>query len=157
MIRTFKKSDKSQVIALISKIQRKEFNIQITPEHQPDLQNIPQFYQKNDGNFWVAIDKGGLVIGTIALLGIGHHEGALRKMFVRSDYRGMGIAKQLLETLFKWARGHQMHTIYLGTTTAFLAAHRFYEKNGFIECSEKDLPSSFPIMSVDKKFYRITL
>jgi hypothetical protein len=43
---------------------------------------------------------------------------------------------------------------FLGTTPRFLAAHRFYEKNGFSEVEPGDLPSTFPIMAVDKKFYR---
>ncbi|MDA2424244.1 GNAT family N-acetyltransferase, partial [Bacillus cereus] len=44
--------------------------------------------------------------------------------------------------------------IYLGTTVKFLAAHRFYEKNGFESVSIDELPKNFPVLQVDKKFYR---
>ena len=44
--------------------------------------------------------------------------------------------------------------VYLGTTPQFLAAHRFYEKNGFISIALKDLPEDFPVLQVDKKFYK---
>jgi RimJ/RimL family protein N-acetyltransferase len=44
--------------------------------------------------------------------------------------------------------------IYLGTTAEFLAAHRFYEKNGFKEIAKSQLPPAFPIMAVDTKFYK---
>ena len=39
--------------ALIVGIQRDEFQIPITLEDQPDLQDIPGFYQQGAGNFWV--------------------------------------------------------------------------------------------------------
>ncbi len=36
-----------------------------------------------------------------------------------------------LEVLIDWCKFHDVHEIYLGTTTKFLAAHHFYEKSGF--------------------------
>ena len=47
-----------------------------------------------------------------------------------------------------------MNEVYLGTTASFLAAHRFYAKNGFREISSSALPPGFPVMLVDTKFYR---
>ena len=41
----------------------------------------------------------------------------------------------------------------MNATEKFLAAHRFYEKNGFIELQKVALPKAFPIMAVDSKFY----
>ncbi|OQP47833.1 GNAT family N-acetyltransferase [Niastella populi] len=146
---------KRQVIELIVPIQREEFNIPITPADQPDLQQIPAFYQKDNGNFWLAL-AGDSVVGTIALLDIGDHKGALRKMFVHKEYRGKihGTGQLLLNTLISWAQQKSYTEIYLGTTTAFLAAHRFYEKNGFEEITVPELPVSFPRMEVDVKFYK---
>lgn len=146
---------KQQVVELIVPIQQEEFNIPITPADQPDLQQIPIFYQNNNGNFWLAI-KDGRVVGTISLLDIGNHQGALRKMFVHKDYRGKehGTARLLLNTLFSWAKEKAYTDIYLGTTAKFLAAHRFYEKNNFEEVTVPELPVSFPRMEVDVKFYR---
>lgn len=147
-----------QVIDLILSIQQDEFQIPITAEQQPDLLNIQGFYQKSDGNFWIAVDDN-TVIGTIALLDIGNQHAALRKMFVHQSYRGkeMGVAKRLLNTLLDHAREQKLTAIYLGTTAAFHAAHRFYEKNGFVEIAKAALPSSFPVMAVDTKFYRYTI
>ncbi|NGX35730.1 MAG: hypothetical protein K1000chlam1_00563 [Candidatus Anoxychlamydiales bacterium] len=153
IIQIYKEKYQKQVISLISEIQQEEFDINISPDQQPDLKEISNFYQKDNGNFWIALDKN-RVIGTIALLDIGNNETALRKMFVHKDYRGMDVAKKLLETLLQWARKRFIKTIYLGTTPAFLAAHRFYEKNGFIEIQKEELPKNFPIMEVDKKFYK---
>ena len=146
------------VIDLIVSIQQKEFGLPITAADQPDLADIPGFYQTGLGNFWVAL-QGDRVAGTVALLDIGSGRAALRKMFVHPDFRGRGwgTAKELLAELLEWAGQKGMQEIYLGTTPKFLAAHRFYEKKGFEEIGRQDLPASFPIMAVDTKFYRYIL
>jgi len=142
------------VVAVILPIQQQEFEIPITLEAQADLRDIERFYQKGHGNFWVALVEG-RVIGTIALLDIGNHAAALRKMFVAAEWRGARhqVAAKLLETLLAWSRSRRIERVYLGTTAKFLAAHRFYEKNGFSELDRRNLPPAFPVMDVDTKFY----
>ena len=149
---------KSQIVELILKIQREEFGIPISLEDQPDLQNIPDFYQTGNGNFWIALN-GEKVIGTIAAVDIKDSRLALRKMFVDANYRGKGIAagNKLLYSLLSWAKAKYIQEVYLGTTEKFKAAHRFYEKNGFLEINESDLPATFPLMQVDTKFYQLSL
>jgi GNAT superfamily N-acetyltransferase len=139
---------------LIVGIQREEFSIDITAEQQPDLHDIPGFYQVRRGNFWVAISDD-RVVGTISLLDIGDHQGALRKMFVHRGFRGpqAGTANLLLDTVLDWARTKGVLEIFLGTTSKFLAAHRFYEKNDFSEIAQSALPAAFPIMAVDTRFF----
>ncbi len=145
----------SDVGELIVGIQRDEFAIDITADQQPDLQDIPGFYQARSGNFWVA-SADGRIVGTIALLDIGSQQAALRKLFVHRDFRGpaLGTAQRLLGTLLGWARDREIREIFLGTTAKFLAAQRFYEKSGFTEIMRSALPPAFPIMTVDVKFYR---
>ena len=157
-IRPFCMDDEQQVVDLIVSIQKKEFNIPIAEEDQPDLHDIPNYYQKNQGNFWVALHSE-VVVGTISLLDIGNGQSALRKMFVHQHYRGSEkrTARNLLKTLLDWATTKRLREIFLGTTPQFLAAHRFYEKNGFTEISKEDLPETFPIMEVDTKFYKYEL
>jgi N-acetylglutamate synthase-like GNAT family acetyltransferase len=143
---------------LILAIQKDEFQIDIDLERQPDLSDIPSFYQTQLGNFWIAkFDE--KVIGTIALLDIGNRQTALRKMFVEKIFRGkpFQIGQQLLETLILYARAVKVEEIYLGTTEKFVGAQRFYEKNGFAEIDKHDLPNSFPRMTVDVKFYKLKL
>jgi len=146
------------VVSVILPIQQSEFGIPITLEAQPDLLDIAGFYQHGIGNFWVALEAGA-VVGTIALLDIGNRQAALRKMFVASSHRGPahGVAKALLQTLLAWCHAHSVREVFLGTTSKFLAAHRFYEKNGFRELAKDALPEKFPIMAVDTKFYGLSL
>jgi len=144
-----------QVLDLILNIQQNEYNIPITKSDQPDLFTIGDFYQNGIGNFWVAL-IGDQVVGTISLLDIGNQQVALRKMFVDKDYRGAkyNTASLLLKNAINWAHEKAIKAIYLGTTPQFLAAHRFYEKNGFTEIGTTELPQSFPVLQVDKKFYQ---
>ena len=143
---------------LIVGIQRDEFQIPITLDDQPDLRDIPAFYQQGAGNFWVAVSKNE-VVGTVALLDLGNHQAALRKMFVHASYRGPGhgVSARLLDTLLEWSRTRGVKHIYLGTTEKFLAAHRFYERNAFRRVVPDELPANFPKMAVDSRFYRRTL
>ena len=85
-IKIYSEIYRDQVARLILSIQQTEFQIPITLQDQPDLSDISNFYQKNNGNFWVAVLEN-IVIGTIALLDIGNNSGALRKMFVDANYR----------------------------------------------------------------------
>lgn len=154
-VRTFSPAHAERVASLIVSIQREEFGIPITLDAQPDLRDIAGFYQHGAGNFWVAL-HGDRVVGSIALLDIGDAKGALRKMFVAPEFRGRehGAAGLLLAELLDWSRSRRLSGIFLGTTAKFLAAHRFYEKNGFHEIGRDELPAAFPVMTVDTKFYR---
>jgi len=71
---------------LILEIQQLEFHIDIDITRQPDLFDITNFYQTGKGNFWIARSQNA-VFGTIALLDIGDHQAALRKMFVDKNLR----------------------------------------------------------------------
>jgi N-acetylglutamate synthase-like GNAT family acetyltransferase len=145
---------KDQIIPMILKIQTEEFSVPVTIDDQPDLLNIPSFYVKGNGNFWVATENDN-VIGTIALCDIGNFQCALRKMFVAQEYRGKEkmVAHQLLAALLDWCKEKNVSDVYLGTVATFYAAHRFYEKNGFKEIEKHMLPTSFPVMAQDSKFY----
>ncbi|MEX0297487.1 MAG: GNAT family N-acetyltransferase, partial [Kordiimonas sp.] len=95
------------------------------------------------------------IVGTIALIDIGNKQVALRKMFVKEAFRGKqyGVASRLLEHVLDYAGQRALSQIFLGTTDKFIAAHRFYEKNGFDLIDVEELPDSFPRMKVDTRFY----
>src|SRR5438105_990446 len=76
-----------RIVDLILPIQQIEFNVPVTLAQQSDLLDIESFYIAPGGNFWGAFSEGQLV-GTIALIAIGHQAGAIRKMFVRKEFRG---------------------------------------------------------------------
>jgi hypothetical protein len=59
-----------------------------------------------------------------------------------------------LSAALAWAAEKNTRNIFLGTMSRFLAAHRFYEKNGFDLVTRETLPETFPVMAVDTRFYR---
>ena len=146
---------KQDIISLVVGIQQDELGVPITADDQPDLANVQAYYMKGKGNFWLMLDKE-QVVGTIALIDIGNSEAVLRKMFVHPSYRGskIGVAQVLLQKLLTWCSNNGIKTIFLGTIDIMKAAHRFYEKNGFIKLDKLELPSKFPVMKVDNVFYK---
>jgi len=146
---------KEQAASLIVGIQAGEFGVPITLADQPDLLSVDEFYRHGRGDFWVAL-KDGQVVGTVALRDIGNSQGALRKMFVHPKHRGAekGVAAGLLNCLLDETKRRGFQEIFLGTTEAFHAAHRFYEKHGFELISPEELPPPFPRMKQDTRYYR---
>ncbi len=153
-IQPFENQDTNQIVELILNIQQNEFQVPITINDQQDLLNIPSFYQKLKGNFWVA-KADGEVVGTIALIDCGENIGAIRKMFVKKEFRGKehGIAQKLFDILENSARENGFTNIYLGTLERLQAAIRFYERNEFTLIEKQNLPSVFPLMAVDTHFF----
>lgn len=157
-IEQIKNEYSAAVIDIILPIQQIEFNVAITLEDQPDLLDIETNYYTSGGGFWGAKINGELV-GTIALIKFAEDSGAIRKMFVKKEYRGKEyrIAQSLLEELISYCRKNGIDKLYLGTVTKLEAALRFYEKNGFQPIEKTDLPELFPLMSADNTFRQLSL
>jgi len=146
------------VIDLILNIQQKEFNVPITIDDQPDLLHIDEFYFATGGNFWGAFINNELV-GTIALVKFDEKAAAIRKMFVKKEFRGSeySIAQKLLEILITYCCENGIDEVYLGTVSILQAALRFYEKNHFKIIEKENLPAKFPLMNADNVFCFLNL
>ena len=157
-IKEYSNENYDKIMDMILDIQVNEFHLSIDRKSQSDLYSIRDFYQTGCGNFWLAEDNAE-IIGTAALKDIGDNQAALRKMFVKKDYRGKSknVSRLLLESVLHWSREKKINKIFLGTTDKFTAAQRFYEKNGFIEIHHTELPEGFPLMKVDSIFYMYEL
>lgn len=157
-IEEYRDEYRDQIIDFILNIQNNEFKLGLTIDDQRDLLDITHYYKRDHGNFWVALSNR-TVIGTVSLLDITNNQVALRKLFVNAEYRGSEyqVAHLLVRKAVQWSQSKGKEDIYLGTTSRYHAAHRFYEKNGFIEIEKADLPGTFPIMRVDTKFYSYRL
>jgi GNAT superfamily N-acetyltransferase len=147
-----------QILDLILPIQQIEFNVPVTLDGQPDLLDVEQYYHGTGGCFWGAFADGQLV-GTIALIATGHQAGAIRKMFVKKEFRGkeQGIAQKLLSELIVYCAKHDIKDLYLGTVDMLKAAHRFYERNGFERLKSEQMPAYFPRMMGENVYYHLSL
>lgn len=154
-IRPFEPRMARDAVSVVLPIQREEFGFDIGVDDQPDLQDIPSLYHLGKGGFWLAYD-GQLPVGTIGLHDIDGTSAALRKMFVVRTHRGREhrVAARLLQALERHAEASGLSAVLLGTTERFRAAHRFYEKSGFVQVNADELPAGFLKMEVDTRFYR---
>lgn len=156
----FAASHTRSVQDLIVAIQQRELGLPITLADLTDLHDIARTYRTGSGNFWVALRKPeNAIVGTIGLFDLGEGVAELRKMYVDASVRGRehAVAPRLLDVLLAWSRAHGIRTIFLGTGSDFHAAHRFYEKHGFVEVPRGLLPSGFPQVAAETKFYSLSL
>lgn len=153
-----KNESAAAIIDLVLPIQQIEFKVAITLSDQPDLLDIDNVYYKNGGAFWGA-KAAGKLLGTIAMIKFSDNAVALRKMFVKKEFRGkeLGIAQHLLENLMIHCKNNGIDHLYLGTVPVLQAALRFYERNGFRKMEKTDLPAQFPLMGGDSVFYQLSL
>ncbi|WP_414052579.1 GNAT family N-acetyltransferase [Macrococcus animalis] len=146
-------SYKEQLIDFILGIQKDEFEIQISREDQPDLENVQSNYLDQGGQFWLAVNNNDEIIGCVALVKLAINNAALKKMFVNQDYRNLKIGKKLLDKVIMTSKNNSIASIYLGTIDKFVSAQHFYSNNGFTLIDKKDIPDDFPVMAVDNRYY----
>jgi len=79
----------------------------------------------------VAISEG-KVIGTIAYRQIDEKTVELKRVYVRKEHRGSGLAKNLLDEIIDRIKEKQYKNILIETWEKFVAGRRFYEKNNFV-------------------------
>jgi molybdenum cofactor guanylyltransferase len=109
----------------------REFGFTADPELDPDLADPHAVYDA----VWVAM-LDGRVVGSVALRRLAPREVELKRMYLRSDARGRGTGRRLLQIALLWAREHRIERIVLDTTEAMAAARRLYEAHGFVRVAE---------------------
>ncbi|CEG56602.1 bifunctional helix-turn-helix transcriptional regulator/GNAT family N-acetyltransferase [Legionella fallonii] len=145
---------RKQIISMIEHIQVQEFNLPITPEiNAPILKAEEEYYYHRTCNFWYATDDKGAIIGCIGLKKLNEKQAEVKKFFVISEYRGLGVAQQLMHHLVKSSLKHGFEELFLGTVGVLDAAQRFYVKNGFRIIKKELLPKQFQLCLLDTHFY----
>ena len=98
----------------------------------PELRALASHFAKADGALWAAESEGHLIgmVGTRPL----RHDDAYEicRMYVARECRGTGLARRLLALAEDHARDAGAKRMVLWTDTRFEAAHRFYEKHGYV-------------------------
>jgi GNAT superfamily N-acetyltransferase len=75
-------------------------------------------------------------------------------MWVEPDLRGSGVARELVERVVEWARGHGRSRVILSVEDGNGRAARLYEKCGFVEVLAPPLPYE---PNPGNRFYEYTL
>lgn len=88
-------------------------------------------YLSRGGAFFVAVEPGGEIVGTAALMRTGAATAELRKLFLRPHARGRGVGRLLLDAVLDAARARGLRRVTLTTRERYGAAMRLYERCGF--------------------------
>lgn len=123
-IETYHGQHDDQIIRLILGIQNDEAGIGLSLDEQPDLKNIKSAYQKDGGEFWLALE-GNHVIGTIGLMIKGNDCAILKKFFVEAPYRSKKVGLGLYQALLKKAKEMDIKHLVLDTPSVAKASHPY--------------------------------
>lgn len=91
---------------------------------------LPAPYTGPEGGLWVAWD-GDAAVGCVALQAIAPGVAELKRMYVRPEARGRGVARRLTEHAIAVATARGFARLRLGTLTTMHAAQRLYASVGF--------------------------
>jgi GNAT superfamily N-acetyltransferase len=150
-IRVFQKSDSDKVKEFISDIIVNEFKFKLEFNTlDSDILAIDKIYDKsNRGCFWVAESvvneddysntqqkqQKQKIIGTTAVRNLKQFECTceLKRMYVSSDFRRLGIGQKLLDTAIDFAESVGYSRMVLDSSKALHAARALYLKSGFVD------------------------
>jgi putative acetyltransferase len=96
------------------------------------LKRLPGSYRDSGGEFFVALDDGGALLGTAGVAPVASGTFELRKMYLRPQARGRGVGRALLAACLDFCRARGAKTVVLDTVEEMHDAIAFYERNGFV-------------------------
>jgi GNAT superfamily N-acetyltransferase len=99
----------------------------------PELRALATHFEKVGGALWAA-EQNGELVGMVATRPLRDDDEAweIGRMYVAKAARGTGLAHALLDGAERYAVEHGAKRMILWTDTRFEAAHRFYEKRGYV-------------------------
>lgn len=99
---------------------------------EEELVGLPGRYAAPRGCifFW---NEQGVTAGCIALRPLEDDTGEVKRLFVRPEFRGTGIARKLVSELLKQAVERGYRRLRLDTLASMVPARRLYESFGFRE------------------------
>jgi Acetyltransferases len=137
MIRKWKVEDLEPITTLLNQLSKdlgegQEYNEKNVKKHFLNMAKDPSNYES-----YVYI-KDKVIVGFISIIyykSVFHRVGTalINELVVDSDYRNIGIGKELIDYAIKKARDKKMDEIEVGVMKENDGAIRFYKKNGFDE------------------------
>ena len=118
-----------------------------------DVSNIEEYYIKNNGNFWLAIDvKSDKIVGSIAIENRDKY-GILKRFYVDKEFQKLGIGNRLYKTFYNYVKEKtNIEEIDLACGKILKEAHKFYIKNNFEQV--ESLPISMHYADDDDFFIK---
>lgn len=97
---------------------------------QEDLKNLQTNYIEKGGNFFIAKDSNGEVLGFLGVRNDGEGTGTIKRVAVMPKNQGRGIGSSLLKAGMEWSRRNGYRKLSLSTGINE-TAKPLYEKFGF--------------------------
>ena len=114
-----------------------EFHLYLEIQHYDDEKENPSLkYALPDGRLYLDISDDGIARGCIALRKLSDGKGEVKRLYVRPEYRGNGIATALVERIIEDARNIGYKELYLDTLPELESAVRLYKSFGFEETGQ---------------------
>ena len=114
-----------------------EFHLYLDIQHYDDEKENPSLkYALPDGRLYLDISDDGIARGCIALRKLSDGKGEVKRLYVRPEYRGKGIATALVERIIEDARDIGYKELYLDTLPELESAVKLYKSFGFEETGQ---------------------
>ena len=114
-----------------------EFHLYLEIQHYDDEKENPSLkYALPDGRLYLDMSDDGIARGCIALRKLSDGKGEVKRLYVRPEYRGNGIATALVERIIEDARNIGYKELYLDTLPELESAVRLYKSFGFEETGQ---------------------
>ncbi len=107
-------------------------NVVCFQDFQAEVQSLPGRYAPPRGCLVHALVDGRLA-GVVALRGLAPQWAEVKRLYVRPEYRSLGIGRRLMEAVLERAQRLEFQRVVLDTLPSMLEAHRLYQRIGFHE------------------------
>ena len=97
-----------------------------------ELIALPSPYEPPHGALFI-VHVIGIAAGCVALRGLDDHTGEMKRLYVRPDFRSLGLAKGLINAVVVAARDAGFIELRLDTLPSMESAQRLYRVLGFTE------------------------
>lgn len=103
------------------------------PHLNEDLLDVSGNYILTGNMFWIAIDDNDRVIGSIGTKIISENEMWLKRLYVKSSMKRLGIGRKLYKNAEEFAVQKGIDTIFTRFSSDYVDAQGFYQSIGFSE------------------------
>ena len=111
--------------------------VQCLDDFEREVASLPGAYTPPEGRLLLAVEdrsgSPGDAIGCVGLRKLEQDTCEMKRLYVRSEFRGKGAARKLVEGLIGEARSIGYRRLVLDTLPSMEAAHKLYRTLGFRE------------------------